>query len=1295
MRAMRRWRSGSRRARRWLAGIVATVIIVLAVAMALGQLLLPLLADYPDRVAALLSERLHQPVSVRAVQGHWQGSGPLLSVSGLRIGRGNDALRLPEAELKVDFGAWIKRDRRWLELRIDGAVAHLAIATDSSWHLSGVELGNSPESGRVDQLADLPVGLLLRQLDLVVRDQRKQRNLTLQVPALRVLTRNDRLHLGGSIRQPGSDGSIEFSAEIDPLQSAGRAYMSGTHVDLAAWDSVIGQGGTQVRGGSGALRVWLGWQAGRLSRVAADVDLAGLVLARDGRPTLDLPRWHGQLKARMDAHGWRARWQNGAHDKGQDGGWFDVERHDSGALAVRAGELDVQTLAPWLALWPEDGQGGVPAFTRLRPWGRLDSLQLDWRDAKHFSLQAQVHGLGWKAAAGLPGIDHLDARVRGDGEAVSIAIPPQPLTADLPGVFRKPFDFSRISGHWSFWPDASGWRLATDDMQLKADDYALALRGGLRHAPGQALPTLDLGARVLEARVVAAKRFWPVDVMPPTAVEWLDRGLVSGSVTGRALFRGNLGDWPFPANRGRFEAVADFHDAVLDYDPRWPVAESLNGRAAFVNLAMHVKTDAGSSLGNKVRSASAEIAHFDHAELKLGIQGSGQAGRLLAWLRKTPIGQEHHEALAAMQVTGGARYTVKLNLPLHDDPGAMPRLDGQVKLSDAMFKVPDWSLDLQHLDGPLQFGTDSIQASGLTGDYNGVPVQLQARIGDATHQPDATVEASMHGRFDVPSLVQQYPSLRWLDTLAQGQSAIDVGLSLRTDPESGRVEQRLSLDSDLQGMALNLPAPLNKPPEKSQHLHLDLGLPLDGAHLAVRLGQLATANVRLASADQPLAASVAFGGRAEVAPPRGIQIRGTAPELDISGWLGQLFAAAAPGSAGGSDLPAPVSLQLDTGQAVISGHRLGPLGLKVSNDDNKVSVALDGKALAGQVSVPLNDHGRSGITVRMDRLYWPETDGGQNDTESESSIAPAVIPPLHVWIKDMRLGDARLGDVRVESVPVANGMQIEQFEAQSPDLKIGARGRWLGTAADNHSDFSMDISAEDMGRMLGAFGYGKLVAGGTTLVHVDGRWPGAPTDFSLAELDGTLKVHAADGRILEVEPGMGRLFGLFSIRELPRRLSLDFGDIFQSGYSFNSIDGKFRFENGNAWTDNLEMLGPSADIRITGRTGVRQHDYDQLIVVTPHLGVALPVVGAIAGGPIGVAAGLAMQGLLGKGINRAGEVRYKVTGSWDKPDIERLSREAAAPVVPVAPSPARSSSTAMPSSVDPTPTPATSTPTDG
>jgi len=203
----------------------------------------------------------------------------------------------------------------------------------------------------------------------------------------------------------------------------------------------------------------------------------------------------------------------------------------------------------------------------------------------------------------------------------------------------------------------------------------------------------------------------------------------------------------------------------------------------------------------------------------------------------------------------------------------------------------------------------------------------------------------------------------------------------------------------------------------------------------------------------------------------------------------------------------------------------------------------------------------------------------------------------------------------------------------------------------------IELTAQNLGKMMEALGFPGLIDGGTTRATIDAAWPGSPSAFAVPKLDGTLGVDVAEGRILDVEPGAGRIFGLFSLGEIRRRLSLDFSDFTQKGLSFNSITGTFRLGAGNAITDDLTIKSPAADITVKGRTGLRAKDYDQVMLVVPHAGSTLPVVGALAAGPVGAAAGLVIQGILNKPLGKAVGSRYQVTGSWDKPKITLIARE--------------------------------------
>jgi uncharacterized protein YhdP len=154
-----------------------------------------------------------------------------------------------------------------------------------------------------------------------------------------------------------------------------------------------------------------------------------------------------------------------------------------------------------------------------------------------------------------------------------------------------------------------------------------------------------------------------------------------------------------------------------------------------------------------------------------------------------------------------------------------------------------------------------------------------------------------------------------------------------------------------------------------------------------------------------------------------------------------------------------------------------------------------------------------------------------------------------------------------------------------------------------------------------------------------------------------LKVSVREGRIPDVDPGAGRIFGLFNLGALPRRLALDFGDFFKSGFSFDSIEGLFTLKDGNAFTSDLQVKGPAADIKVNGRTGLKVKDYDQTMDVTPHVGSTFVIGGALVGGPVGAAAGALLQGLLKGAINDVARVRYSVTGSWEKPTITEIAKE--------------------------------------
>jgi uncharacterized protein YhdP len=201
------------------------------------------------------------------------------------------------------------------------------------------------------------------------------------------------------------------------------------------------------------------------------------------------------------------------------------------------------------------------------------------------------------------------------------------------------------------------------------------------------------------------------------------------------------------------------------------------------------------------------------------------------------------------------------------------------------------------------------------------------------------------------------------------------------------------------------------------------------------------------------------------------------------------------------------------------------------------------------------------------------------------------------------------------------------------------------------------VTSDDFGTLLAGLGLGGRVGGGKGDAKLEAAWPGSPAEFGIGSLEGTLALNARDGRLLEVEPGAGRVLGLLSLAELPRRLTLDFRDFFSKGFAFNRLRGNVRFGEGEARSDDLAIRGPAADIDIRGVADMRRQTFDQTVEVRPKSGNLLTAVGALAGGPVGAAIGAAANAVLKKPLGQIGAKTYRVTGPWKEPKVEVMSRE--------------------------------------
>jgi len=1271
-------RRGLRRARRGAWYVLAIGLVLMALGAGITSQLLPLAERHPARIAEWLGDRVGRPVSFDRLETEWTRRGPLLRLDGLRIGQGEHAIPIGEAEVLVAQYAGLLPGRSFTELRLRGLELALEHSEDGRWQIRG--LPGEAQSASGDPFAALEG---LGELQVV------DGALAVHAPGLGVQARLDKVDVrlrvdGNRVRAaarawmvPGVS-PLDITAELDRASGDARAWLALRRADLSAW-SELHAGGIGPVTGDGRIQAWAELRGYRIDSLVVRAELEALRLhsiAGEG-PAREADLGTFEVDGRWSAveGGWRfdaPRLRLGAGERTQvldgllvAGGAHRAlvaERIDAGAL------LSLASLAPAVP-------GGLAGWLRdARPTAVLRDVEVAGDATGALRARARVDDLGFEVQGGAPGVSGLSGDVQGDASALVFTPDPGAVArVDWPMGFGPPAHEIRLGGEIVAWREDAGWQVRTPALRIDGDGYGARVRGGMMFPGDGTRPSIDLAAELDEARVPVAKRFWIRHLMPEAAVEWLDASLIDGRVLeGRAVVSGDLDDWPFEARGGAagpglFHASARLEDAVVRFDPEWPAAEALAGRVDFI--ANGFTLDGTARLGDvPVRSLKAGIADFGDAPLQVDAGFASDAGPVLALLRGSPLREGREEMLDALSASGPMRATFGMVLPLGgDEAGAGLQVAGGVVLAGARLGERRWNLAFDAVHGEARYDQDGFSAEGLRVRRDGQPGRLSLRAGDRHVQGRGMAfEAELEASLASSELAARAPELAWLGGRMDGRSDWTLALGLPGDAGSDGAGGRLQLRSNLVGTRLSLPAPLGKPAAEPLAARIDLKLPMGEDDIDVVLGDRVALRARSRGGHTGVLA-VLGSDRVDAAPPdSGIRITGRTPSLDAMEWAG-LFAGNAQG---GGDVPALRGIDLVAGRLQLLGAAFPDTRVVAQQVRGTTRVRLDGTALAGEIEIPRGEGAT--LTAKLQRLHWqsarppadaavgtgagndapePRQAGVAEERPADADIDPAAIPPLAIVVEDLRIAEAPLGSLALRTRPTATGLHVESMQLRSPRQSIDIDGAWTGRGAQARTRMQVAVQSQDFGALLAGLGMAGRLDGGTGTAHFEGTWPGSPAGFQLGALEGSLALTVKDGRLLEVDPGAGRVLGLLSVAELPRRLMLDFRDFFSRGFVFNRVGGTVRFADGLARSDALVIDGAAAEIHIGGSADLRAQTYDQVIEVFPRTGGLLTAVGALTAGPVGAAVGAVANAVFEKPLGRMGARIYHVSGPWKDPKV--------------------------------------------
>jgi uncharacterized protein YhdP len=177
---------------------------------------------------------------------------------------------------------------------------------------------------------------------------------------------------------------------------------------------------------------------------------------------------------------------------------------------------------------------------------------------------------------------------------------------------------------------------------------------------------------------------------------------------------------------------------------------------------------------------------------------------------------------------------------------------------------------------------------------------------------------------------------------------------------------------------------------------------------------------------------------------------------------------------------------------------------------------------------------------------------------------------------------------------------------------------------------------------------------------MEGRvaWMGSPLKIDYPTLAGAFNVNVETGQFLKADPGIAKLLGVLSLQSLPRRLALDFRDVFSAGFGFDFIRGDVSIETGIASTNNLQMKGVDAAVLMDGSVDLARETHSLRVVVVPELNAGTAsLIASIINPAIGLGSVLA-QYFLRQPLIEANTQEFHIDGTWVDPKITKVEHRA-------------------------------------
>ena len=1247
----------------WL--LFAISLVLLAVLVSFLRYSLPYADQYRNQIERLLSSQYGTEVQIGELSASWQGGGPTLLLHDLAFASEQDDLGFSVTKASIHLHFW--RSLRSLQLRS----SHVELS-GVELHLAAERLVDTAGNGQQEPLTDALEQLFFRQLQqFTIRDSRVRLELAHSDPlvlAIRQLNwRNrDQRHQGqGMMAVEGVTGnSLSFALDLhggrlDGL--FGQLYLQSAQLDIQPWLRQFLPELAELDYAHVNLQAWGRVDRGAIQRI--QVDLADNTLGWQlGSQQHWLKLSKGQLMWQPTAQGWYLQSSDIALSGPEAdfaGIQLQLSRRDE-SLYGQLQALELAALQPLMQLIAQQ-RPELSLLAKLQPSGRVE--QLAWAiQPDDWQLQLEVQQLSNQPYGDIPGVQQLQGQLQAAAGFAELSLQGADNAVLWQGAFSQPMAYQRLQAELQLRYLDHFWQLQLPHFQLHGEAVQADAQLVLNFHDE---PELMLLATADGVAVRDAMHFYPRHYMPEGIIQYLSQSLLGGELQQAAtLWHGPLSRFPFRDGDGIFQSSGLVTQGRMRFQPDWPELTGIEAQLWFENSRMSIDSQQGQLLGlsidDQVRVWIEDL--FAAETLWIDIATSAEAEAVQALMAQSPLAGSVGEALAYVGLTGQVKGEVQLAVSL-TEPGV--RASGDVWFQNNQARLQAPSLGIEQIQGQLRFDNDRIEASNLSGQWQQLPfeLQLQGQQQEAAYQ----LALQLAGKQQASRLLSQLPLT--LPELATGE--LDWQLSLDVQLPGQGFAYQAQLQADLSDTALQLPAPYFKTAGEEAALEVWVQGQPEYSIIRAAYSEPLFAQARLqhdsGALDQVL---LRLGAGHYGVLESGLVVEVELAQTELAPWFELLLP------------PLTAAQQQSSGfwpeLSRVRG-RVGALQLteqlalhqtlfELSPADDHWALQLNGSEVASQWRF-YHDWQQQGIAIDMDYLRLAAQPSQQSDKPTPAATPEPMnwlrsLPPIRLQCKDCRYDSYAFGQVQAELANTEQGLKLKQLQADYKRNRLTLSGLWQPDAGLGRSQFQGQLISPNIGALLTEYELSTAISGSRADLAFDLHWQGSPLQFELASLGGTASWQLGEGSLAEVSDKGARLFSIFSLNSLVRKLRLDFRDVFAKGFFYNRMQGDISLHQGVAQTSNSTIDGVAGNLSMQGYADLVNRKLDYQMTLVPKVTSSLPVIIAWMVNPVSGLAALALDEMF-TSAEVISRVNFTVTGSFDEPVVTEVNRHSTEVPVPV------------------------------